>query len=179
MRSPVPDRPIHSSIVAFAVAGVSLLSLNRIFPTFFSSASREQQYSALPLEERHQPHASREPSPERANGAQSLSPQTQKKLFLLVIVALCLRVGLLRWTLEEIQCSQSGVEVGYRIIGWVLESMADGCRLLAHLYSPYGTSGGFNGSDPKMRMRPNTVYMMQFFEVLHIRLQSISCRPCF
>ena len=105
------DRLITSSVITFAFTGVLLLSICRIYPTYFSPVSTDLQYSTIPLDDRRQPHASREPSPERIGSGTTINPRTQRILFILVIFALCLRLEFLRWTLKEIQCTWSGIEV--------------------------------------------------------------------
>jgi hypothetical protein len=105
------DLPITSSAIVLAVAGILLLAVNKTFPAYFSPVTRGLHYSALPLEDRRQPHASREPSPERSDSDVTTRPRTQRILFVLVIVALCLRLELLRWTLKQIQCTWTGIEV--------------------------------------------------------------------
>ncbi|KAI9811365.1 MAG: hypothetical protein M1827_005525 [Pycnora praestabilis] len=104
------DRPIHSSIGILAISGMVILAVNRSFPRIFAVPTRERHYSSLPLEERHHPHASREPSPEpgdRPLAGQSKSPLI---LFVLSICAICMRLELLRRIIKDIQCSRSGIE---------------------------------------------------------------------
>ena len=99
------DKPLLSAIVFLTTSGVSLIGLGRYLPKDGGKALQGQQYQALPLEDVGQPHASREPSPSPEGVRYPSSQRKLRIVFVVLVLALCLRVEILLRILGNVQCS--------------------------------------------------------------------------
>ena len=127
------DRPIHTSTTILAAVGVILIGWHRVLRLKWRRKPKPQEYTALPLEElRNESPSPRSPrprsplprspvspmSPRFANGngfpkspkaklelAPPSSPKQLRITWLLLVGAICGRVKLLQWIVQESQCA--------------------------------------------------------------------------
>lgn len=99
------DKPIYAAIVCLTTLAAVLLALGRLLPKGDTS-SHQGQYSAVPLEEAHANHGRREHSPHLPDAyVHPTSLRKLRALFLVLVVAICLRVELARQVFTNVQCA--------------------------------------------------------------------------
>lgn len=102
------DKPVHTSIVLLASCAAAVIALSRFLPTDGGRSHDGQRYDALPLGEFGQPHSSRQPSPSPEDVRYPSSLRKLRILFLILVIAICLRVEILRKILANTQCADLG-----------------------------------------------------------------------
>ncbi|TKA83733.1 hypothetical protein B0A55_00033 [Friedmanniomyces simplex] len=105
------DKPVHTSIVVLASCAGIIIGLSRLLPREGGGrAHNGQQYDAVPLGDLGQPHGSREPSPSPGDVRYPSSLRKLRILFLILVLAICIRVEVLREVLANIQCATASWE---------------------------------------------------------------------
>ena len=106
------DKPIHTIILVLASCAGTIFGLGRLLPRDAGGArSHEgQQYGAVPLDDLGQPHSSREASPSPGDVRYPSSLRKVRILFLVLVLAICIRVELLREVLANVQCATTNWE---------------------------------------------------------------------
>ncbi|KAK3648763.1 hypothetical protein LTR56_007203 [Elasticomyces elasticus] len=105
------DKPVHTSAVVLASCAATILGLSRLLPQELGARSHKgQQYDAVPLGDLGQPHSSREASPSPDDVRYPSSLRKLRILFLVLVIAICVRVELLREVLTNIQCATTSWE---------------------------------------------------------------------
>ncbi|KAK4550349.1 hypothetical protein LTR36_003316 [Oleoguttula mirabilis] len=109
------DKPIHTGIIILASCAAAVIGLSRSLPKEGGRSHRGQQYDALPLGvqqydalplgEVGQPHGSRESSPSPEDVRYPSSLRKLRILFLVLVVAICLRIEAFRQVLANTQCA--------------------------------------------------------------------------
>jgi len=99
------DKPVHTSILLLASCATTVIALSRFLPKSGPRSHKGQQYDALPLEEVGQAHASRQSSPAPEDVRYPSSLRKLRIVFLVLVVAICLRVEFLREILANTQCT--------------------------------------------------------------------------
>lgn len=82
-----------------------MIGASRLLPKGSSRTVKGQQYHALPLGEVGEPHSSRQPSPEREDVRYPASLRKLRLIAIALILALSLRVAVLRLVLANVQCA--------------------------------------------------------------------------
>ncbi|KAK0258956.1 hypothetical protein LTS09_006244 [Friedmanniomyces endolithicus] len=106
------DKPIHTIILVLASCAGTIFGVGRLLPRDAGGArSHEgQQYGAVPLDDLGQPHSSREASPSPGDVRYPSSLRKVRILFLVLVLAICIRVELLREVLANVQCATTNWE---------------------------------------------------------------------
>lgn len=99
------DKPIHTSIVLLASCATAIIAASRFLPKDGGRSHKGQQYDAVPLGEIGQPHSSREPSPSREDVRYPSSLRKLRIVFVLLVLAICLRTETLREIVADSQCA--------------------------------------------------------------------------
>lgn len=100
------DKPIYSSIVCLATLAIALLALGRLLPKG-DAPTHKGQYLAVPLEDTHFNNSPRDHSPHRTDHVvQPTNLRKLRALFLVLVLAICIRVELLRQVTLNIQCAR-------------------------------------------------------------------------
>ncbi|KAK3072606.1 hypothetical protein LTR53_006516 [Teratosphaeriaceae sp. CCFEE 6253] len=105
------DKPVHSSILVLASCAASIGGWSRLLPREGAGRSHKgQQYDAVPLGDLAQPPSSRDPSPSPEDVRYPSSLRDLRILFLVLVLAICTRVELLRQVMANTQCATSSWE---------------------------------------------------------------------
>ena len=100
------DKPVYSAIVCLTTLAIVLLVLARLLPSGDVS-THKGQYAAVALEETRYSNAPRDHSRDRTNHV--VHPTNSRKLralFLVLVLAICLRVELVRQIILNVQCAR-------------------------------------------------------------------------
>lgn len=104
------DKPIHGSVLALLSCAVVLIFGSRLLPISSARAYNGSKYDSVPLDDIGRPHASREPSPSPEDISYPSSLRHLRIAFLSLVIAVFLRVLILRQTLLHTQCAVLGWE---------------------------------------------------------------------
>lgn len=99
------DKPVHTCIALLALCAAIFIGASRFLPKETGRSHRGQQYEAVALEDRGQQHSSREPSPTPEDVRYPSSLRKLRILFLVLVLAICLRVGIWREIVNNVQCT--------------------------------------------------------------------------
>lgn len=105
------DRPVHSGIVTLAICGVVVLALSRVLSRDVShEGAGKHTYEAVPLEEVRR---SAEEADETRDPIRDAIPPSSGRWWrisaLVLVIALCVRVEVLRRVVRNVQCSTRSV----------------------------------------------------------------------
>lgn len=112
------DRPVHSAVAILTLCGLCMILAERL-RALLPSTSDSQQYSAVPLQELRVSH-SRESSTGLDGALEELripTPSLRRRriTWMLLVMAICVRVEVLRRVVQNVQCNGRTFEVcGYR-----------------------------------------------------------------
>ncbi|KAK0902462.1 hypothetical protein LTR57_019642 [Friedmanniomyces endolithicus] len=106
------DKPVHTVILVLASCAGTIFGLGRLLPREAGEARSHggQQYGAVPLDDLGQPHSSRDASPSPADVRYPSRLRKVRMLFLVLVLAICVRVELLRGMLANVQCATTSWE---------------------------------------------------------------------
>ena len=99
------DKPIHTSIVLLASSAAAIIVLSRLLPRDGGRSHNGQEYHALSLEDVGRSHNSREPSPTPDDVRYPSSLRKLRILFMILVSAICARVGIWQHVLGNTQCA--------------------------------------------------------------------------
>jgi len=100
------DKPVYSAIVCLTTLATVLLALARLLPIGHGS-THKGQYVAVALEETRYNNAPRDHSRDRTDHVvQPTNLRKLRALFLALVLAICLRVELLRQVVLNVQCAR-------------------------------------------------------------------------
>ncbi|KAF2426513.1 hypothetical protein EJ08DRAFT_651768 [Tothia fuscella] len=120
------ERPIHTIIFAFAVAGFLLANIGRSFPGLFSPSPTldvEHDHCTIVLQSRDEGVESQNETPTtRKQHENGLGPTTSRVVFIGAIIALSLRVELYRRISNAPECTVTSPEVFLPVICAIYET---------------------------------------------------------
>ena len=116
------DKPVHTSIAVLASCAGAILGFSRLLPRDGGGRSHKgQQYDAVPMGDLGQLNSSREPSPSPEDVRYPSSLRKLRITFLVLVLAICLRVEALREIIANVQCAASSWEPAIPLLFAVLD----------------------------------------------------------
>jgi hypothetical protein len=101
------DKPIFSAIICLTTLATVLFAIARLLPKGDTS-THKGQYVAVPLEESHYNNAPRDHSRDRTEHVvQPTNLRKLRALFLVLVLAICARVELVRQVISNVQCARA------------------------------------------------------------------------
>lgn len=107
------DKTVHTSIATLATSGGAILATSK----WIARSGGRSDYESVPLNDVGEPHGSRKPSPSREEEEEEEGevngvghPSSLRKLrtcWIFLVLALCLRAGILREVIRNVQCASA------------------------------------------------------------------------